>query len=57
MAAGEAEINRYRASHFYAEIKRYFRWMGGAPKTRTEPAPAPVHPPNKEAYTWSLEKN
>jgi formate hydrogenlyase subunit 3/multisubunit Na+/H+ antiporter MnhD subunit len=29
--AREAEAHRYPARHFYAEIKSYFRWFGGAP--------------------------
>jgi hydrogenase-4 component B len=29
--APEAECNRYVAHGFYGEIKRYFRWLGGAP--------------------------
>jgi formate hydrogenlyase subunit 3/multisubunit Na+/H+ antiporter MnhD subunit len=28
--AGEAECHRYVAHNFYGEIKRYFRWLGGA---------------------------
>ena len=31
--------NRYVAHNFYGEIKRYFRWVGGAP------APEPHEPP------------
>ena len=27
----EADCNRYVAHNFYAEIKRYFRWLGGKP--------------------------
>jgi formate hydrogenlyase subunit 3/multisubunit Na+/H+ antiporter MnhD subunit len=34
--AREAECNRYVAHGFYGEIKRYFRWLGGAPATRPE---------------------
>ncbi len=29
--AREAECHRYVAHNFYGEIKRYFRWLGGAP--------------------------
>ena len=29
--AREAESNRYVAHGYYGEIKRYFRWLGGAP--------------------------
>lgn len=29
--AREAECNRYVAHGYYGEIKRYFRWLGGAP--------------------------
>ena len=36
--AREAECNRYVAHGFYGEIKRYFRWLGGAPATQTEKA-------------------
>jgi len=31
----EAECHRYVAHNFYGEIKRYFRWLGGAPHGRT----------------------
>jgi formate hydrogenlyase subunit 3/multisubunit Na+/H+ antiporter MnhD subunit len=31
--AREAECNRYVAHGWYGEIKRYFRWLGGAPRT------------------------
>jgi hydrogenase-4 component B len=38
--ATEEECNRYVAHNFYGEIKRYFHWLGGAP--RPPPAgPAP----------------
>jgi NADH:ubiquinone oxidoreductase subunit 5 (subunit L)/multisubunit Na+/H+ antiporter MnhA subunit len=30
--AKEAECHRYVAHNFYGEIKRYFRWLGGAPR-------------------------
>jgi NADH:ubiquinone oxidoreductase subunit 5 (subunit L)/multisubunit Na+/H+ antiporter MnhA subunit len=33
--AREAECNRYVAHGFYGEIKRYFRWLGGAPAPET----------------------
>ena len=33
--APEADCNRYVAHNFYSEIKRYFRWLGGLPQTRT----------------------
>ena len=26
----EADCHRYSAHNFYGEIKRYFRWLGGA---------------------------
>ena len=29
--AREADCHRYSAHNFYGEIKRYFRWLGGAP--------------------------
>jgi len=35
--AREAECNRYVAHNFYGEIKRYFRWLGGMPKTGKVP--------------------
>ena len=28
----EADCHRYVAHNFYGEIKRYFRWLGGAPQ-------------------------
>jgi hypothetical protein len=34
--APEAECNRYVAHGFYGEIKRYFRWLGGAPAPQKE---------------------
>jgi len=37
--AVEADCHRYVAHNFYGEIKRYFRWVGGAP------APEPHVPP------------
>ena len=39
--ATEAECHRYVAHNFYGEIKRYFRWLGGAPR----PPVAPPTPP------------
>ena len=30
--AREADCHRYVAHNFYGEIKRYFRWLGGAPR-------------------------
>jgi formate hydrogenlyase subunit 3/multisubunit Na+/H+ antiporter MnhD subunit len=36
--ARESEANRYVAHGYYGEIKRYFRWLGGAP------APQPAKP-------------
>ena len=36
--AREAECNRYVAHGYYGEIKRYFRWLGGAPAPRPEKA-------------------
>jgi len=32
--AREAECHRYVAHNFYGEIKRYFRWLGGAPQPK-----------------------
>jgi len=40
--AREAECNRYAAHGWYGEIKRYFRWLGGAP------APEPEKPGHRE---------
>ena len=37
--AREAECNRYVAHGYYGEIKRYFRWLGGAPATQKESSP------------------
>jgi formate hydrogenlyase subunit 3/multisubunit Na+/H+ antiporter MnhD subunit len=34
--AREAECNRYSAHGWYGEIKRYFRWLGGAPAAGPE---------------------
>ncbi len=34
--AREAECNRYVAHGYYGEIKRHFRWLGGAPATQPE---------------------
>jgi hypothetical protein len=31
----EADCHRYVAHNFYGEIKRYFRWVGGAPAPET----------------------
>jgi hypothetical protein len=39
--AREAECNRYVAHGYYGEIKRYFRWLGGAPTTQKESSPNP----------------
>jgi formate hydrogenlyase subunit 3/multisubunit Na+/H+ antiporter MnhD subunit len=33
----EADCHRYSAHNFYGEIKRYFRWLGGAPKPQRQP--------------------
>ncbi len=35
--AHEAECHRYVAHNFYGEIKRYFRWLGGAPQPGKSP--------------------
>ncbi len=35
--AREAECHRYVAHHFYGEIKRHFRWLGGAPRPSATP--------------------
>lgn len=31
----EADCYRYTAHNFYGEIKRYFRWLGGAARTNS----------------------
>jgi formate hydrogenlyase subunit 3/multisubunit Na+/H+ antiporter MnhD subunit len=36
----EADCHRYSAHNFYGEIKRYFRWLGGAPRPQREEPPA-----------------
>ena len=33
----EADCHRYVAHNFYGEIKRYFRWLGGAPNAAGKP--------------------
>jgi len=35
----EADCHRYSAHNFYGEIKRYFRWLGGAPRPQREQPP------------------
>jgi hydrogenase-4 component B len=37
--ARETDALRYSAHHFYGEFKRWFRWLGGAPR-RSAPPPA-----------------
>ena len=37
--AREAECNRYVAHNFYGEIKRYFRWLGGMPRSAQTASP------------------
>jgi hydrogenase-4 component B len=32
----EADCHRYNAHNFYGEIKRYFRWLGGAPRPSSD---------------------
>jgi len=36
----EADCHRYVAHNFYGEIKRYFRWLGGAPRPQQSKQPA-----------------
>ena len=36
----EADCHRYSAHNFYGEIKRYFRWLGGAPRPQRAEPPA-----------------
>jgi formate hydrogenlyase subunit 3/multisubunit Na+/H+ antiporter MnhD subunit len=43
--AKDTEPCRYTAHQFYGEIKRPFRWLGGAPRPRP-PAPAPLEHPS-----------
>jgi hypothetical protein len=38
--ARDAEVYRYTAHNFYGEIKRYFRWLGGAPRPERDKRPA-----------------
>lgn len=38
--AREADCHRYGAHNFYGEIKRYFRWLGGAPHPHAGKKPA-----------------
>jgi formate hydrogenlyase subunit 3/multisubunit Na+/H+ antiporter MnhD subunit len=35
--AREQECHRYHAHGLYGEVKRYFRWVGGAPRHSSEP--------------------
>ena len=42
--AREAECNRYVAHGYYGEIKRHFRWLGGAP------TPEPVKPADPKEH-------
>ncbi|MBN2506121.1 MAG: peroxiredoxin family protein [Verrucomicrobia bacterium] len=53
------EMNRYRASHFYADIQRHLEWAGGrlAPPPAPEPATPPPTPAQPELLPWSLEKD
>jgi hydrogenase-4 component B len=44
--ARQNESHRYTAHQFYGEIKRYFRWLGGAPHPDTQ-SPAPAPPPSQ----------
>jgi formate hydrogenlyase subunit 3/multisubunit Na+/H+ antiporter MnhD subunit len=36
----EADCHRYVAHNFYGEVKRYFRWLGGAPHPHAQKTPA-----------------
>jgi formate hydrogenlyase subunit 3/multisubunit Na+/H+ antiporter MnhD subunit len=38
-----AEQHRYSAHHFYGEIKRYFGWLGGAPRSDARSHPPSAH--------------
>jgi hydrogenase-4 component B len=40
--AREADHHRYGAHNFYAEIKRYFRWLGGMPRAHGKSKKAPA---------------
>ena len=37
----EADCHRYSAHNFYGEIKRYFRWLGGMPRSSELPQKEP----------------
>jgi hydrogenase-4 component B len=55
--ARETEANRYRAAHYYGELARYFRWVGGRPRPQADPE-STLAPGKKENLpAWSLEKN
>ena len=42
--AREAEVHRYHAHNLYGEVKRYFRWVGGAPAgSKESSAPGSDH--------------
>jgi formate hydrogenlyase subunit 3/multisubunit Na+/H+ antiporter MnhD subunit len=45
--AREADCHRYVAHNFYGEIKRYFRWVGGAPAPERAEEPA-LHPDSRK---------
>jgi hypothetical protein len=42
--AREADCHRYSAHNFYGEIKRYFRWLGGASRPSSEGGTAVKEP-------------
>ncbi len=42
--ATQAEPVRYTPHHFYGEIKRYFRWLGGAPRPMSDSDRPPAPP-------------
>lgn len=51
------ESNRYRAAHYYTEIKRRLGWTGGKPQRPAAAESAPAASASSENLAWSLEKN
>ncbi len=45
--AVESESNRYVAHGFYGEVKRHFRWLGGAPRPSEHDQPPASAPPRR----------
>ncbi len=42
--ARESEQNRYSAHNLYGEVTRYFRWLGGAPRSHSGKHSGPTEP-------------